>query len=58
MTEYKNLPIIVGGYGFQVEHFNGDSWDRKEDFPATMGIFIEFHTLVNFRDSVYLFGGR
>jgi len=62
MTEYNNFPFIVGGFGFEVEHFNGDSWDQKQNLPGEIGggaiEFIELHSLVNFRDAVYLFGGR
>ena len=35
MTDYKDLPFIVAGSGgYEVEHFNGQSWDRKQDLPG------------------------
>jgi len=63
MIDYNDYPIIVGGYGFEVEHFNGEFWDRKPDVPGYQGDFnyreyIEYHSLVTFLDTLYLFGGR
>ena len=26
--------MIIGGEGFEAEHFNGEVWDRKQDVPG------------------------
>jgi len=35
MTHWHNQPIITGGYGYEVETFTGDGWNREEDIPSS-----------------------
>ena len=61
MTHWNEDPIVIGGYGIQVETFNGTlQWNREEDLPATdpEWTYIEYQSAVNFKNHVYVFGGR
>ena len=33
MTHWNNEPIIMGGYGYEVETYNGQSWEEQEEIP-------------------------
>ena len=62
LTHWKDAPIVVGGYGFEVETYDGQHWNRDDDFPANSdfsddGWYIEYHSVVNFKGDVYVFGG-
>ena len=59
MTHWNNDPIIIGGIGYETERFNGVNWEKEEDLPAVgPGVYIEYHSVVNFMGDVYLFGGN
>ena len=62
MTHWNDAPIVVGGYGFEVETYDGQQWNREDDFPANSNFthdswYIEYHSVVNFKGDVYVFGG-
>lgn len=58
LTHWNNDPIIIGGLTIQVETFNGTEWNRLEDLPAPDDTYIIFPSAVNFKNDVYVFGGK
>ena len=62
MTHWNDQPIIIAGWGFEVETYNEVSWDRLPDLPGKEfnpeAYFAEFFSTVNFLGDVYIFGGR
>ena len=42
----NEYPMIIGGYGFEVESYDGDEWKRLPDIPGQKEqySYFEFHT--------------
>lgn len=59
MTHWNDEPILIGGYGNEIETYDGVQWQRQEDFPSPDPdwTYIEYHSAVNFHGDVYVFGG-
>ena len=60
MTHWNDEPMLIAGVGVEVETYDGVQWNRQEDVPSVDPeyTYVEYHSAVNFKGDVYVFGGR